>query len=109
MPLRYLFEPWTAPKAVQEKANCIIGVDYPSPMVEHQKASKHCYNLMMEVRDKLSKTNKGMAALCSHTVYQINSIIFMETCYQRMNCEMSSLSDNTETSGNTLTISCCLP
>ncbi|KAK3090268.1 hypothetical protein FSP39_010528 [Pinctada imbricata] len=46
MPLRYLFEPWKAPKPVQEKANCIIGKDYPLPMVDHKKASAeytpHC-------------------------------------------------------------------
>ena len=59
MPLRYLFEPWTAPKAVQEKAKCIIGVDYPSPIVEHQKASKQCRYLMNEVRDKLLQINNG--------------------------------------------------
>ena len=59
MPLRYLFEPWTAPKAVQEKAQCIIGVDYPSPIVEHQKASKQCRYLMNEVRDKLLQINNG--------------------------------------------------
>ncbi|WAQ94753.1 CRY1-like protein, partial [Mya arenaria] len=45
MPICYLFEPWKAPKAVQEKAGCVIGVDYPKPMVDHAKASKDCYNM----------------------------------------------------------------
>lgn len=31
MPKYYIYEPWTAPLAVQKKANCIIGVDYPRP------------------------------------------------------------------------------
>ena len=84
MPLRYLFEPWTAPRAVQEKANCVIGVDYPTPMVEHQKASKHCYNLMMEVRNKLLKTNKGMPmvdniSLTNDTLFcQAKPVVFLE-------------------------------
>lgn len=59
MPVRYLFEPWKAPKAVQEKAKCIIGVDYPRPMVDHTKASKECYNMMMEVKNKLVSQGKG--------------------------------------------------
>lgn len=40
MPSRYIFEPWTAPRAVQEQAGCIIGRDYPLPMVDHAIASK---------------------------------------------------------------------
>lgn len=90
MPLHYLFEPWTAPKAVQEKANCIIGVDYPSPMVEHQKASKHCYNLMMEVRDKLLRTNKGIFTVetSSHPApfCQAKPVVFMENWKHRKKC-----------------------
>lgn len=60
MPLRYLFEPWKAPRAVQEKAKCVIGVDYPKPMVDHTKASKECYNLMTEVKRKLISHGPGI-------------------------------------------------
>lgn len=35
MPAKYIFNPWTAPKPVQEKAKCIVGKDYPAPIVEH--------------------------------------------------------------------------
>jgi cryptochrome len=31
MPKQYIYEPWTAPLSVQEKARCIIGKDYPKP------------------------------------------------------------------------------
>ena len=40
MPAKYIYEPWKAPKDVQEKANCIIGKDYPEPIVDHGEASK---------------------------------------------------------------------
>lgn len=53
MPLRYLFEPWKAPLPVQQKAKCIVGVDYPKPMVDHQKASKECIQNMKAVKDAL--------------------------------------------------------
>ena len=59
MPLRYLWDPWKAPKAVQEKAKCVIGIDYPHPMVEHNKASKECFNLMTEVKNKLEAGGEG--------------------------------------------------
>lgn len=38
MPARYIYKPWTAPLDVQRKAGCIIGQDYPSPIVDHAKA-----------------------------------------------------------------------
>lgn len=38
MPAKYMFCPWTAPKDVQAKAKCIIGKDYPAPILDHAKA-----------------------------------------------------------------------
>ena len=34
----YLFEPWKAPLHLQEDADCIIGRDYPEPIVDHEQA-----------------------------------------------------------------------
>ena len=42
MPAKYIYEPWTAPADVQKKAGCVIGVDYPPPIVDHAVASKEC-------------------------------------------------------------------
>ncbi|KAM3247541.1 (6-4)DNA photolyase isoform X1 [Capsicum annuum] len=42
MPKEYIYEPWTAPISVQRKAKCIIGLDYPKPVVSHDSASKEC-------------------------------------------------------------------
>lgn len=38
MPLQYLFSPWLAPPDIQEIANCRIGTDYPSPILNHKEA-----------------------------------------------------------------------
>ncbi|ONK66521.1 uncharacterized protein A4U43_C06F9060 [Asparagus officinalis] len=46
MPNEYIYEPWTAPLSIQKKANCIIGIDYPRPVVDHSSASKECRRLM---------------------------------------------------------------
>eukprot|EP00624_Nannochloropsis_granulata_P004169 evm.model.NODE_30997_length_5230_cov_21.084322.2 len=40
MPVKYIYEPWKAPKAVQEAAGCVVGRDYPMPVVEHLVVSK---------------------------------------------------------------------
>ena len=40
MPDKYIYEPWTAPLEVQRAAGCVIGVDYPAPVVDHAEASK---------------------------------------------------------------------
>ena len=38
VPDKYLSEPWTMPDDVQEQAGCIIGKDYPAPIVSHKEA-----------------------------------------------------------------------
>lgn len=40
MPTKYIHEPWLAPESVQLDASCIIGIDYPLPIVNHAIASK---------------------------------------------------------------------
>ena len=39
-PTKYIYEPWLAPIADQKAAGCIIGRDYPKPIVEHTSTSK---------------------------------------------------------------------
>jgi len=46
MPKQYIYEPWSAPIEVQKKAKCIIGVDYPRPLVDHTVANKECRERM---------------------------------------------------------------
>ena len=42
MPAKYVYEPWLAPLDVQKRAKCVVGVDYPEPIVDHAVASKEC-------------------------------------------------------------------
>lgn len=48
MPKEYIYEPWTAPLSIQKKAKCIVGKDYPKPVVDHETASKECRKRMGE-------------------------------------------------------------
>ncbi|XP_041974732.1 cryptochrome-1-like [Aricia agestis] len=55
MPAKYIHEPWVAPQPVQEAAQCIIGRDYPLPMVDHAKASKINIERIKQVYEQLAK------------------------------------------------------
>lgn len=55
MPVQYIHEPWTAPENVQRAAKCIIGKDYPLPMVNHCVASRINIQRMKQVYQQLAK------------------------------------------------------
>jgi cryptochrome len=43
LPARYLLEPWLAPESVQRECGCVLGRDYPLPMIpggDHTGAAK---------------------------------------------------------------------
>ncbi|XP_031265156.1 (6-4)DNA photolyase [Pistacia vera] len=57
MPKQYIYEPWTAPLSVQTQAKCIIGRDYPKPVVSHDSASKECKRKLGEAYALNQKLN----------------------------------------------------
>lgn len=61
MPKAYIYEPWTSPPSIQTKANCIIGKDYPMPVVSHDSASKECKRKMGEAY-ALNKALNGLVS-----------------------------------------------
>lgn len=61
-PAKYIFEPWLAPESVQKTAGCIVGEDYPRPIVDHSVISKKNINRMKEAR-----SNQGGGGTTSST------------------------------------------
>ncbi|KAF6038965.1 cry [Bugula neritina] len=55
MPLKYLFQPWLAPRKVQEDANCIVGKDYPERLNDHNSSAKDCNSKMDRVRQTMTE------------------------------------------------------
>lgn len=53
-PNRYIYEPWNAPQLVQKAANCVVGVDYPKPMINHAEGSRLNIERMKQVYQQLS-------------------------------------------------------
>ena len=43
VPDEYLREPWTMPDDVQRTAGCVIGEDYPEPIVDHREAREEAF------------------------------------------------------------------
>eukprot|EP01126_Amoeba_proteus_P023829 TRINITY_DN2395_c0_g1_i2.p1 TRINITY_DN2395_c0_g1~~TRINITY_DN2395_c0_g1_i2.p1 ORF type:complete len:316 (-),score=57.05 TRINITY_DN2395_c0_g1_i2:55-1002(-) len=58
MPDNYVLEPWKAPKWVQEKAKCIVGTDYPLPIVDHAQVSKQNITRIAEAFKKTREEKK---------------------------------------------------
>jgi cryptochrome len=53
-PSKFIYEPWSAPLSIQKEANCIVGIDYPKPIVDHQTVSKEN---MKKIKVHFSKSN----------------------------------------------------
>jgi cryptochrome len=58
MPAKYVYEPWKAPLSVQQAAGCIVGKDYPMPIIDHDIACK----ANIERMAKAFATNKALAS-----------------------------------------------
>ena len=43
VPDRYLREPWDMPEQVQRECGCVIGRDYPAPIVDHRTAREEAF------------------------------------------------------------------
>ncbi|KOB73084.1 Cryptochrome 2, partial [Operophtera brumata] len=63
MPTRYIHEPWVAPESVQESAKCIIGRDYPMPIVDHAKASQVNIERIKQVYAQLANPTSIIASI----------------------------------------------
>jgi deoxyribodipyrimidine photo-lyase len=51
VPDEYLAEPWTMPPEVQREAGCVIGTQYPEPIVEHAVARREALARYGAARD----------------------------------------------------------
>nr|XP_042908256.1 cryptochrome-1 [Parasteatoda tepidariorum] len=52
MPTQFVFEPWLAPLSIQESAGCILGKDYPLPIVNHDMAATKSTEKMNAIKEK---------------------------------------------------------
>lgn len=63
-PAKFIYDPWNAPDEVQRAAKCVIGVDYPKPMVNHAEASRLNIERMRQIYQQLSRY-RGLSLLAT--------------------------------------------
>ena len=49
LPDEFVYEPWKAPLDVQKESKCVVGVDYPERIVDHDVVSKKNISKIMKV------------------------------------------------------------
>lgn len=76
MPNKYIHEPWLAPLAIQKSANCIIGRDYPVPVIDHTKATRNNLERMRQVYSRLTSNGhfNGLKVGLSNDAYANNNL-----------------------------------
>ena len=57
LPDEFVYEPWRAPLNVQEEAGCVVGKDYPQPMIDHDKVSQGNMECIKKIRSEFLKFN----------------------------------------------------
>lgn len=69
-PAKYIYDPWNAPEGVQKAAKCIIGINYPKPMVNHAETSRLNIERMKQIYQQLSRyRGLGMMESFDFTFY----------------------------------------
>uniref|UniRef100_A0A0L8IG34 Photolyase/cryptochrome alpha/beta domain-containing protein n=1 Tax=Octopus bimaculoides TaxID=37653 RepID=A0A0L8IG34_OCTBM len=66
-PAKYIYEPWNAPESVQKTAKCIVGKDYPVPMVTHSEVSRINMERMRQVYHRLTMRTPAVISKPIHS------------------------------------------
>lgn len=56
VPDKHLHEPWKMPKNIQQQAGCVIGQDYPQPLVDHASARKLTLDAYAQAREQYASS-----------------------------------------------------
>jgi deoxyribodipyrimidine photo-lyase len=51
VPTKWLHEPWEMPASVQEQAGCVIGRDYPGPVIDHKEGRERALAALASIKD----------------------------------------------------------
>lgn len=52
MPTKYIHKPWKAPLTVQKEIKCVLGRNYPFPILNHAYCSRKCMEKMKAIIEK---------------------------------------------------------
>jgi deoxyribodipyrimidine photo-lyase len=72
LPKAYLFEPWTTPRLIQEQSACVLGRDYPLPIVDLQSSTRRAREAVWGVRNGTAFRDEAQAIFDKHGSRQPN-------------------------------------
>lgn len=67
VPVAFIHEPWLMPIELQQQFNCMLGVDYPLPIVPLSESSKQANAILWEVKKSAEAKHQNVAILKKHT------------------------------------------
>jgi deoxyribodipyrimidine photo-lyase len=59
VPAPWIFEPWTMSSEVQRQAGCVIGRDYPAPLVDNPEAMREARERVWLVKTRLESRDEA--------------------------------------------------
>ena len=66
VPLKYLHEPSKMPFDIQQTVGCVIGIDYPEPLVDHVAAAREAKKRIYELRRQPELRRQAEAVMEKH-------------------------------------------
>jgi deoxyribodipyrimidine photo-lyase len=66
LPTQHLFEPWLTPPMIQVESGCVIGRDYPEPIVDLQAASRFARDTAWGARQSIEFRREAMDIVEQH-------------------------------------------
>jgi deoxyribodipyrimidine photo-lyase len=66
VPAGFLAEPWTMPPLIQQAVGCVIGRDYPAPVVDHRRAVAEARQKLAALRRTPEAREQAAAVLQRH-------------------------------------------
>jgi len=66
VPLAFLQEPWRMDIDMQRTANCMLGVDYPHPIVDHENAARAARERLTQIRRSAGYGSEAKRVFAKH-------------------------------------------
>lgn len=66
VPVVPIHEPWRMPTAAQHAAGCVIGVNYPRPVIDHAEAVRHARAKFSELKRRVEHRAEARAVFEKH-------------------------------------------
>ena len=85
LPAKYIYEPWTAPLSVQEACGCVIGRDYPFPIVDHTATSKVNMARILRISAPAATVVVGNPGVADVTIQDPQTLILTGKSYGQTN------------------------